>query len=68
MDTEDHIELDPLAAKMEEALLLSDMSATQFGYLHFGNPAFFTKMRRGNRFNRATITKVNALLEKMGLA
>ena len=67
MDTNETRELDPLAAKMEEALLLSDMSATQFGYMHFGNPAFFTKMRRGNRFNRATIAKVNEILEEMGL-
>jgi len=67
MNNSDAPDLDPLASRLEEALLLSDMSQTKFGYVHFGDPAFFLKMRRGRKFNRATIAKIEAILQEMDL-
>lgn len=61
------VALDPLAPRIEEALLHADMSATKFGYLHFGDPAFITKMRRGRRFYDSTRAKVEAVLMEIGV-
>lgn len=58
---------DPLAPRIEEALLLSGMSQTRFGYVHFGDPAFVKKMREGRQFRRPMIAKIESLLEEMGL-
>lgn len=67
MNTESLIDLDPLAPRLEEALLLSGMSQTAFGYVNFGDPAFVKKMREGRKFRRAMTAKIEALLESMGL-
>ena len=67
MNTETPTDLDPLAPRLEEAFLLSGMSQTAFGYVHFGDPAFVKKMREGRQFRRAMPAKIEALLERMGL-
>lgn len=67
MNTTKHDELDPLAPRLEEALLLSGLSQTRFGYVHFGDPAFFKKMRDGRIFRRPMIARIEKLLEEMGL-
>lgn len=59
--------LDPLAPRIEEALLMSEMSQTRFGYVHFGDPAFIKKMREGRGFRRPMITKIEALLKEIGV-
>lgn len=61
------IDRDPLAPRIEEALLLSGMSQTKFGYTHFGDPAFIKKMREGRHFRRPMVKKVEELLTKLGL-
>lgn len=60
-------ELDPLATRLEEALLLSGMSQTRFSYLHFGDPAFIKKMRAGRRFRRPMAEKIEAVLVELGV-
>lgn len=67
MDTTNHTELDPLAPRIEEALLLSGMSATRFGYLLAGDSAFIPKMRKGRTFRRPMIEKIEAFLAEQGL-
>lgn len=67
MSTETHTDLDPLAPRLEEALLLSGMSQTAFGYVNFGDPAFVKKMREGRKFRRAMTEKIEALLKEAGL-
>ncbi len=67
MSTTEHDELDPLAPRLEEALLCSGLSQTAFGYINFGDPAFFTKMRRGRIFRRPMIAKIEKVLEEMDL-
>lgn len=64
--TENKPELDPLAPRIEEALLLSGMSATQLGYTHFGDPAFVLKMRRGRQFRPRMAEKVETFLKEFG--
>ena len=64
---EDRLQLDPLAPRIEEALLLSGDSQSRFGYLHFGDPAFVKKMREGRRFTRKMVTKIEALLSTMAV-
>lgn len=62
------VELDPLAPRIEEALLLSGMSATRFGYLATGDPALITKMRRGRRFRKpGMIAKIEAFLATLNV-
>ena len=61
------IDLDPLASRIEEALILRGMSATAFGYLYFGDPAFVTKMRRGRQFRRRMIDRIETVLKEMDL-
>ena len=56
---------DPLAPRLEEALLRSGMSQTKFGYVHFGDPAFMKKMRDGRNFRRPMIAKIEKLLEEL---
>lgn len=58
-------DLDPLAPRILEALLVSGMSRTQFGYVHFGDPAFITKLERGRKFRPATIEKINRVLKEL---
>lgn len=58
---------DPLAARLEEALLLSGSSQTRFGYIHFSDPAFFKKMREGRQFRRPMITKIENVLKEFGV-
>lgn len=56
-----------IAGRLEEALLLSGMSQTKFCYLHFGDPAFMTKLRKGRQVRATTREKIEALLKEMGL-
>ena len=49
------------------ALILRGMSATAFGYLYFGDPAFVTKMRRGRQFRRRMIDRIETVLKEMDL-
>ena len=65
--TQDPNQLDPLAPRIEEALILTGMSATRFGYLAVGDPAFVTKMRRGRQFRRPMIEKVEAFLASLNV-
>ena len=58
---------DPLAARLEEALLLSGDSQTRFGYVHFSDPAFFKKMREGRRFRKPMILKIEKVLKEFGV-
>jgi hypothetical protein len=58
---------DPLALRLEEALLLSGVSQTRFGYSHFGDPAFFKKMREGRKFRRPMIVKIENVLKEYGV-
>ena len=67
MANEPTIELDPLATRLEEALLVSGMSQTRFSYTHFGDPAFVKKMREGRRFRRPMAEKVEAVLLELGV-
>lgn len=59
--------LDPLALRLEEALLLTGMSATRFGYTHFGDSAFVTKTRQGRKFRSNTAARLTAILEQLGV-
>lgn len=67
MTNETEIELDPLAPRIEEALLTSSVSQTAFGYIHFGDPAFIKKMREGRKFRRAMIEKIETVLKGVGV-
>lgn len=70
MNTTEHdkpVDLDPLAPRIEEALMLSGHSQTRFGYVHFGDPAFIKKMREGRKFRRPMVEKIEALLKELGL-
>ena len=58
-------DLDPLAPRIEEALLLSGKSQTNFGYVFFGDPAFIKKMREGRHFRRAMIVKIEAMFAQV---
>jgi len=61
------IELDPLAPRIEEALLLSGDSQSRFGYVHFGDPAFIKKMREGRRFTRKMVAKIEDVLAALSI-
>jgi len=65
--TENKIELDPLAPKIEEALLVSGLSATAFGYIHFGDPAFVSKMRKGRMYRTKMAARIEEMFTKVGL-
>ena len=60
------ITLDPLAPRMEEALILSGKAASAWGYVYFGDPAFVSKMRKGRKFRAKTAAKVEAVLKEIG--
>ena len=60
------ITLDPLAPRMEEALILSGKAASAFGYIHFGDPAFVKKMRDGRKFRAKTAAKIEEVLKEIG--
>lgn len=60
-------DLDPLAPRIEEALILSGISQTKFGYVHFGDPAFIKKMREGRNFRRPMIVRIENLLKEIGV-
>lgn len=60
-------ELDPLASRLEEALMISGESQTRFGYLHFGDPAFFKKMRAGRSFRPRTQARIEDVLKEYGV-
>ncbi|MBB3980123.1 hypothetical protein GGQ64_005370 [Rhizobium azooxidifex] len=57
---------DELAPKLEAALSLSGMSQTRFGYIHFGDPTFFTKLRAGRRLYKLR-AKAEEILEEYGI-
>lgn len=67
MKKRDEIVLDPLASRVEEALLLTGESATKFGYVHFGDPAFVLKMRKGRQFRPPIADKLKTILESIGV-
>lgn len=56
-----------LVDRLEEALLLSGMSTTKFCYVHFGDPAFMARMRKGRQPRGAMIEKIETLLKEMGV-
>lgn len=58
--------LDELSPKLEAALCLSGMSQTRFGYIHFGDPTFFAKLRAGRRLYKLR-AKAEAVLEEYGI-
>ena len=60
------VELDPIAARVEEHLLLSGMSQSKFGYVHFGDPAFIKKMREGRHFRQPMRDRLEAILNGDG--
>lgn len=66
MEKTDAPELDPLASRLEEALLLSGKSQTDFGYTHFRDPGFFLKMRRGRRFRPKMAAKIADVVGEYG--
>ncbi len=47
---------------LERAMAASGMSQTRFGYLHFGDPGFMTRVREGHRLQRKTIEKIESVL------
>lgn len=44
--------LDPILPRLEKALLKSGLSATAFGYVHFGDPAIINRMRNGRKMHK----------------
>lgn len=56
-----------LTLRIEECLLLTGMSASRFGYLHFGDPAFVKKAREGRTFRAKTRDKIEAVLKEAGV-
>lgn len=60
-------ELDPLAPRIEEAMIMLGMTQTAFGYKHFGDPAFIKKMREGRHFRRKMVAKIEEMLKEIGL-
>lgn len=65
--TQGKIELDPLAPRVEEALIVSGLSATRFGYTHFGDPAFIKKMREGRKFRTRVAERIEDVLAQIGV-
>lgn len=61
------VSTDPLTSRIEEALLVTGMSATKFGYVHFGDSAFVKKAREGRQFRAATAAKLDAILNDLGV-
>lgn len=48
--------------RLEEALKNSGMTQTRFGYIHFGDPGFFRRLREGHRLKRGTVKKIEEIL------
>lgn len=67
MAEENTTTLDPLVPRLMEALFVSGMSRTRFGYVYFGDPAFITKAMRGRRFRTATAEKIESVLKEIGV-
>lgn len=65
--SEEKTELDPLAPKIEEALILSGMSQTRFGYQFFGDPAFIMKMRRGRIYRTKMVERIEKMFAEVGI-
>ncbi len=55
-------ELDPLAGPLELALAKSGQNPSAFGYVHFGDPAFIGKMRKGRVFRDKMADKIRSVL------
>lgn len=66
MTNETKPDLDPLAPRLEEALMLSGKSVTKFSYVHFGDSAFIKKMREGRKFRQPMVVKIEAVLAEYG--
>lgn len=49
--------------RLEQALTQSGMSQTKFGYLHFGDPGFLARMRKGVRLQKRTIVRIENVLD-----
>jgi hypothetical protein len=54
-----------LLDKIEGVMDLTGMSATKFGYLAVGDPAFVLKLRRGRQSRPGTVKKVMAFLDEV---
>lgn len=59
-------DLDPLAPRVEEFLLLAGWSATRFGYTAAGDPALVKKMRDGRHFGAKVAARIEAVLSQKG--
>lgn len=49
--------------RLEVALAASGKTQTAFGYEHFGDPGFLTRMRRGSVLRRKTVEKLERVLD-----
>lgn len=47
---------------MDAALRRSGMTQTKFGYLHFGDPGFFTRLRKGHALHGKTVERIENVL------
>lgn len=48
--------------RVEKAFAASGMTATRFGYLHFGDPGFLKRLRKGGAVHKRTIDKIQNVL------
>lgn len=46
--------------------MLAGESQSRFGYVHFGDPAFFKKMREGRQFRARMIDRIEKVLKEIG--
>jgi len=60
-------DLDDITSRIEEYLLQTGMSASRFGYVHFGDPAFIKKAREGRTFRAKTRDRIEAVLKEAGV-
>jgi hypothetical protein len=49
--------------RLEAALKASGTTQTAFGYMHFGDPGFFTRMRKGVHLRRKMVEKIENVLD-----
>lgn len=57
---------DDLLPRLESVLRLSGMSQTKFGYEHFGDPTFMSKLRKGRQLYKLR-GKALELIEEYGV-
>ena len=49
--------------RLETAMAVSGKTQTAFGYEHFGDPGFLTRMRKGTALRRKTVEKLERVLD-----